>query len=77
MRRELAGENRHCRVVAQLVVVDQILIAQGDPEHALPDQRHHLVLNQLRSTAVGKTPGKPLDQPYRPIRRPQQQATCV
>ena len=34
-RRELAGQHRQHRVVAQLVVVDQVLVAQRDAEHAL------------------------------------------
>jgi hypothetical protein len=35
--REHAAEHRHERVVAQLVVVDQILIAQGQPKYPLTD----------------------------------------
>jgi hypothetical protein len=63
--------------VTQLVVIDQIFVAQRYPEHALSDQRHHFVLDQLRRAAVRKTPGKPLDQLDRPIRRPQQQSTRI
>jgi len=63
--------------VAQLVVIDQILIAQRNSKDALPDQRFDLVLDQLRRPAVGETRGKPLDQPDRPIRRPQQQRTRI
>jgi hypothetical protein len=63
--------------VAQLVVIDQVLIAQRDPEHALPNQRPDLMLDQLRGPAVGKTLGKPLDQSDRPVRRPQQQGTGI
>ena len=47
-RFELAAQHRHHRVVAQLVVVDQILVAQRDPEHPLPHQTRHRVLDQIR-----------------------------
>ena len=50
-RLELARQHRHQRIVAQFVVVVQILIAKRDPEHPLTDQRHDLVLDQFRSTA--------------------------
>ena len=76
-RRQLAGQHRQRRVVAQLVVINEIFVAQRNPEHALPDQRADLVLGQLRPAAVGETGGEPLDQPDRPIRRPQQQRTGI
>ena len=36
------------RVVTQPVVVDQVLVAERDAEHPLPDQRRHLVDHPLR-----------------------------
>jgi hypothetical protein len=63
--------------VAQLVVIDQIFIAQRNPEDALPDQGSDSVLDELGRAAVGKTTGKPLDQANRPVRWPQQQGTCI
>jgi hypothetical protein len=75
--RQLAGQHRHCRVVTQLVVIDQIFVAQRYPEHALPHQCYHFVLDQLGRAAVGKTPGKPLDQLDRSIRRSQQQGSRI
>jgi hypothetical protein len=48
---ELAGEDRHRRVVAQLVVVDQILIAERDAEHPLADQRRLSLRPQHRLVA--------------------------
>ena len=47
-RRELAGQHRHHRVMAQLVMVVEVLVAERDAEHALADQRRHRVLDQLR-----------------------------
>jgi hypothetical protein len=76
-RRQLAGQYRQRRIVAQLVVIDQILITQRNAEYALPDQRPHLVLDQRRRAAIGKTRREPLDQADRPIRRPQQQGPRV
>ena len=36
---ELARQHRHQRVVTKLVVIVQILIAERNAEHALPDER--------------------------------------
>jgi len=57
-RRELARQNRHHRIVAQLVVVVEILVAPRDPEYPLPRQRHHLVLDQPRTPYIVKAPRK-------------------
>ena len=50
-RLKLARQHRHHRIVAQLVVVVEILVAERDPEHPLADQRRDLVLDQLRRVA--------------------------
>jgi hypothetical protein len=71
-RRELASQHRHHRIVAQVIVVAKILVAQRDPEHPLPDQCHHLMLDPLRTPLVVKTRRKPIEQADRTIRRPQQ-----
>jgi hypothetical protein len=58
---ELADERRQHRVVAQLVVVDQILIAERGAKDAL---RHHgldAVLDLGLDTAIGKAGREPLD----------------
>ena len=44
-RCELAAQYRHDRVVAQLVVVDQILVTQRNPKHPLTHQARHRVFN--------------------------------
>ena len=76
-RPQLAGQDRHHRIMAQLVVVVQVLIAKGDGEHPLPHQRGHLVLDQLRLARVQKAIRQPADQIDRPLRRPQQQRARV
>ena len=91
VERALAGERRAApvprlqpaehhpehRVVAQPVVVDQVLVAERDPEYPLPDQRRHLVDNPLRRPAVGEAGREALDQPDRPVGRPEQQPARV
>ena len=76
-RRQLAGQHRHPRVVAQLVVIDQIFIAQRQRKNPLPDQCPDSVLDQFRRAAVGKTLGKPINQPDHPVRRSQQQGSGI
>ena len=76
-RLELARQHRHHRIVAQLVVVVEILVAKRDPEHPLADQRRHLVLDQLRAPHVVKARRKPIHHPDRAIGRAQQQRPGV
>ena len=76
-RLKLAGQHRHQRIVAQLVVVVQILVAERDPEHPLADQRRHLVLDQVGAPLVVKARGKPIHHPDGPIRRAQQQRSGI
>jgi len=59
---ELARQNRHRRVVAKLVVVVQVLVAERDAEHALPDERGDRVLDKPRVPGVAEASGKPTDQ---------------
>ena len=60
----------HDRIVPQLVVIDQVLVAESDAEHPLAQQRR-ACRERLRSPARPsvKHRGEPLDQPDRPIRR--------
>ncbi len=76
-RSELAREHRQHRIVAQLVVVVEILIAKRNPEHPLADQRHHLVLDQFRAPHVVKARGQSIHHPDRAIRRAQQQRSGI
>ena len=46
-------------VMAQLIVIDQVLIAERQSEHPLADQRLDLVLDQLLAARVPKAGGKP------------------
>ena len=76
-RLELARQHCHHRIVAQLVVVIEILITERDPKHPLPQQGRNLMLDQMWPTGVVKARGKPLRQLDRMIRRPQKQRARI
>ncbi len=63
--------------MAQIVMVEHVLIPQCDAEDALADQRCHRVLDQLRRSAVAKAASKAIDQPDGLVARPQQQSTGI
>jgi hypothetical protein len=60
---ELAAEHRQHRVMAQLIMVVQVLIAQRNPEHPLTHQPWHLVHEQIGITIIGEAVGKARHQP--------------
>jgi len=76
-RLELAGQHRHHRVVAQLVVVDHVFITERDPDHPLTDQRRDGVLDARRIPAVAEAGRKALDQTNGAVGCPEQQRTGV
>jgi hypothetical protein len=75
--RKLARQHCHHRIVAQLIVVVEVLIAERDPEHSLAHQRHHLVLDQILTPHIVKARRKPLRQPDRMIRRSKKQRSRI
>ena len=74
---ELAGERRQHRVVAQLIVVDQVLVAERDAEHPLRHHRRDRVLDLRLGAVVDETGREPPDQTDRPIGRAEQQPAGV
>ena len=76
-RLELAGQHRHDRVMAKLVMVIQILVAHGQAEYPLPDQRANLVFHQDRRAGILEAGREPIDQPDRPVRSTQQQTARI
>jgi len=76
-RDQLTSQHRHDRVVPQLIVIDDIFIAQRNAKDALADHCRHRVLNQLLRPAVAETLRKPIDQPDRLVRCPQQQPAGI
>jgi hypothetical protein len=59
--------------VPQLVVVDQIFIAERDAEHPLRHHRLDAVLDQLGIPTIREAGGEPADQPDHSIGRAEQQ----
>ncbi len=74
---ELAGEDRHHRVMAELIVVDQVFIAERQSEHPLADQGLDLVLDQLWAARVAEAGGEAIDEADRPISRAKQHRAGV
>jgi len=63
--------------MTKLVMVVEVFVAERNGEDALPDERAHAVLDQIRRPTVSKAGGKALDEADSPIRRPQKQAARV
>ena len=76
-RAELAGQGGQYRVMAQLVVIVQILVAQRDRHDPLHHQGAHRVFDQLRIAPVLKAIGHPLGQPQGPIGLTQQECPGI
>ncbi|ESX23341.1 hypothetical protein X765_29085 [Mesorhizobium sp. LSHC440B00] len=76
-RLELAGQHRQHRIMAQLVMVVQVLVAERQREDALADKRLHLMLDRCRPAGIHETAGKAADQPDRPVRQPQQKRAGI
>src|SRR6516164_1402500 len=74
---QFAGKNPHHRIVAQIVVVDQILVAKRDAEHTLSHQRRNLMLDQLLTPCVIEASRKPRHQSDRSIGLSQQQRSSI
>ena len=74
---ELAHDRGQHRVVAQGVVVDQVLVTQRQGEHALADQGGQAVLDLIRRAVIDETGREPPDQADRPIGGAQEQRAGV
>jgi hypothetical protein len=74
---ELAGENREHRIVAQLVVVDQVLIPERDTEHPLRHHRRDGMFDLRPGAVVDEARCEPPDQMDRPIGRAEQQPASL
>lgn len=72
---KLAAQHRHDRVMAQLVVIDQVLVAQRNARHSLTHQARHRVFDQIGRPVIGEAVGKALDQPNMPVGRAEQHRT--
>ena len=70
---ELAGEEAEHGVVAQVVVVVQILVAQGEAGDALGHERGNGVCGEARIAVVGEAAGDAVEQAAVPPDLPEQQ----
>ena len=75
--RELAGKCRKHRVVAQVIVVDQVLVTQRDAEHPLRHHGRDGVLDLGLGATVDEAGGESPDHTNRPIGRAEQQPASV
>ena len=62
---------------AQRVVVDQVLVAERDPEDALAQQIGHRVRDGVGDAKIAEARGQPLDEPDRPVGRPEQDRAAI
>ncbi len=76
-RMQLAGQHRKDRVLPQLVVIVEVLVAQHQAEDALAHQRLDPMLDITSITPVGEALRKPLHQLDAAIDLPQEQRTSV
>ena len=76
-RAQLPRQHRKRRVLAQLVVIVQVFIAQRQAEDALPHQGLDLMLDIARVASIDEAVGKATHQPDAPVHLSQQQRACV
>jgi hypothetical protein len=77
LRLEPVGQQREHRVVAQLVVIIHVLVAERDADDPLPDQGRQRVHHPILLAFIDEARGDPLDQPNRAIGMPEQQPAAV
>jgi len=74
---EPLGEQREHRIVAQVVVVADILVAKRDADDPLSHQGGEAVHHLVRRAPIHKAGCHPVDQADRPIGVAQQQRTAI
>ena len=62
-RLQLAGQHRHGRVLAKVVVVDEVFVAQRQAEDALTQQGLQPMFDEPWIAPVGEARGEPIHQP--------------
>ena len=76
-RLQSTKHHAHDRIVPPPIVIDQVFVAECHAQHPLADQGREVVHDPIAGTAVGEACSEPLDQPDRPIRRPEQQSPRI
>jgi hypothetical protein len=59
---QLSTDSGQKRIAAQLIMVDEILIAQANPDGPLCDQLLHRMFDESRFSAIDKTAGERIKQ---------------
>src|SRR5690606_17130166 len=77
LRLELAKQHAKQRILAQLIVIVQILISQRQRKQPLAQQRAHRMLDQLWVASVNKTARQAIDQSNRIVRALEQQRSSL
>jgi hypothetical protein len=77
LRRQLPQQRAHHRIVAQPLVIVQILVAERHAKHPLPEQRAHRMLDRILSAFIDETARQPVDHTDRCIRLAEQQRPGV
>ena len=65
------------RIVAQLIVIDQVLVAEREPEDALAQQVGNGVGDAVGQPQIAEAFGQPIGQPDRAVGGAKQQRTAV
>lgn len=73
----LVEHGSECRIVAQRVVVDQVLVAECDAEDALAQEISYGVADGSAKAKIGEARGEPTSEPRRPIGRGQQHHAAI
>lgn len=76
-RLELSRQHRHQWIVAQRLMVVEVLVAERDGEYPLPDQRRHRMLDVGLRAPIDKARCQSIHHPDCPIRRTQQQPARI
>ena len=74
---ELARQQRQQRVAAQVVVVVEVLVSQGDAGDALRHHRAHRMFGEAGIAVVRETCGDPVEESGGAVRLPEQQRPGV
>ena len=77
LARERFAEDAEHRIMAQLVVVDDVLVAERDAENALAEHRRKLVHDERRIATVLETIDEPRHESHRHVGLAEQERACI
>ena len=77
IRLEPAQQGPEHGVMPQVVVVDEVLVAERQAEDALPHQAPHPMGDESGMTPIAKARGEPVNEPDGPIRRAEKKSPGI